>query len=542
MLSLHTTGPTGTPRTLFPVLAAFVLLNCAKPDPNRLTQTQDIPQESGKPKIISIQDFSSYTLPSEGKISPPKGDGRFVPGELFLIRGKNFGRLPTVTVSGKATPVLARLGDGAIFARVPHGLSGGKKPIAVSTERGIAQQEVALVRFALAHAPGAPETLLYNAWSWKLVKTYKFGRVMGAAFAKGAPYLYVLTRVKGRVLLLTLDLTHQPAPQLVDKKPVEGSTLLGFGYSERAAVLVAITDRGVQGFDLTSARFPLANPLQPWPKTLNIKNVVQGALSPDGKTVALLLHKENSVALFDVQVLHNMKSGPRLALLPDAKVPLLKGLGFKAQKNGQTLFVLTGDTPASLKVGYHDNKMVVVDLKSAKDRTKESTLKLEETRPLNIDKVTPSQVRFSTKGASKEEDTGVNRWTTFFYLNTFHAELLTLAKLPLSTPSGIQRGIELIDTLPYLSVLHRVDQKSTPKTFRKAKSVMGTFTITPDGKQALVVSCTPKTDKAGMAVQIPCGVEILDLATGRAKVKALGRLTKETFQPPFRFGVTAVQE
>ncbi|MBU1241139.1 hypothetical protein KKF84_03170, partial [Myxococcota bacterium] len=412
------------------VLFALATLGCAKPQPMKITKTLDLPESDKAPVISTILDYGNYELPTDGSLEQITGDGKFVPGELLIIRGKNFGRLPTVTIAEKATPILARLGDGAIVTRMPHGIEAGTQNVAVSTEKGLHQKPVKVVRYALAQAPGSKDVVLFDAWNFTKIKSYSVGNVLGIAFSESSSYAYLVTGEKSGFVLLTMDLTAAPAPRFVDKKPFKGSTLLGFGYSASRKVFVAATNLGIKGFSVDSPGSPIPSPVQAWSKDIAAKDIIEAALSPDGKNVAIILTTDNTLALFDIQVLHNIKKGPRLKLMPDAKVPLLKSLKFHNEKVGSSLYVLTGDTPASLKVGYHDNKVIVLEVISARDRTLDAKVKIEETRPMMFQKVTPSALTFASRGVSKMEDTAITKWTRYFYFSTFHAELLTLAKLP----------------------------------------------------------------------------------------------------------------
>ena len=64
-------------------------------------------RRSARPSISRIRDVGAVRLPQTGawKGEP---DGVAGPGELLLIEGDNFGRLPTVSIGGRATTIVAR--------------------------------------------------------------------------------------------------------------------------------------------------------------------------------------------------------------------------------------------------------------------------------------------------------------------------------------------------------------------------------------------------------------------------------------------------
>ncbi|MGM0596040.1 MAG: hypothetical protein ACQES9_03295 [Myxococcota bacterium] len=520
----------------------FLFVSCSKPNPRLITKTVKLDTASGKPVLSKIIDYGSYKLPVSGKIKEFKGDNKAFIGEILVLRGENFGRQPTVMVAEKPTPVLLRLADGGIVIRVPGQIPSGEQEIVVSTNDGITSKKINIVRVAAAQAPGSSKTLLFDSLNWKTIKKFKFGKVLNVVFHTEKPFLYLTTAAKGKFQLITIDIAAQPGPKVVDKKKIKQKKLIRFGISQNSQVLFAVVDTGVVIYNLENPSYPRAHSFQKFANLKDKGKILDAAVSPDSKTLALLLSKNNLLKFFDVQVPDNIKEGQEINVLPEAKVSLLKKLYFTSSQTDQNLWVLTGDTDESLKVGYHSSDMVKYEVKSAPDRTSNIKVKKIQNYPMFIKKISPTGIDSATKGADESEDASLNKWTRYYYISLIHSELLTISRLPLSTPSGLQKGIETLSTIEFNGVLHRLDYRGRAKSFYKSKDVIGSFKLSPDGKTALMAVCKPQVNKEKMSVDFDCGIRIHNLESGKAKSIKQGKFKKKHFVSPFNFGMTAIQD
>ena len=102
------------------------LAGCASSGFPDVVDVRDVSTTFGPPSISHIRDAGAVHLPNAGawKGEP---DGIAGPGELLVIEGDNFGRLPTVSIGGRATTVVARTEGGGIVARVPTGVPVGQR-------------------------------------------------------------------------------------------------------------------------------------------------------------------------------------------------------------------------------------------------------------------------------------------------------------------------------------------------------------------------------------------------------------------------------
>src|SRR5439155_17705710 len=121
------------------IFAGLALAGCASSGLPDVVDGHEISTAFGPPRISRLRDVGAPRLPETGawKGEP---DGVATPGELLLIEGENFGRLPTVSIGGRATTIVARTDGGGIVARVPTGVPVGDVPIVVSQPKGRTQK------------------------------------------------------------------------------------------------------------------------------------------------------------------------------------------------------------------------------------------------------------------------------------------------------------------------------------------------------------------------------------------------------------------
>src|SRR5690242_1805762 len=113
------------------MIALLATAGCATAGFPDVVEVREVSTTFGPPSISRVRDAGDVRLPQTGawKGEP---DGVAEPGELLLIEGENFGRLPTVSIGGRATTIVARTDGGGIVARVPTGVPVGNVPVVVS--------------------------------------------------------------------------------------------------------------------------------------------------------------------------------------------------------------------------------------------------------------------------------------------------------------------------------------------------------------------------------------------------------------------------
>ena len=129
-------------------IAMLLFAGCATGGFPDVVDPREVSTTFGPPTVRRIRDAGAVRLPQAGAWRG-EPDGVAGPGELIVIEGDNFGRLPTVSIGGRATAIVARTDGGGIVARVPTGVPVGDVPVVVSQPKGRAQKSFPLRRFAV---------------------------------------------------------------------------------------------------------------------------------------------------------------------------------------------------------------------------------------------------------------------------------------------------------------------------------------------------------------------------------------------------------
>ncbi|PKN47659.1 MAG: hypothetical protein CVU59_02120 [Deltaproteobacteria bacterium HGW-Deltaproteobacteria-17] len=532
----------------------FVLLvfGCTSGHPFRITNSMDLSEASSGPKVTRILDLGNAEVPTAGDVIRTGMNAQAVIGELLFVQGSEFGRGPSVSIGGLPTAVLARTENGGILVRVPVGVPAGTQNVVVSTHKGVSSLPFEFRRFAAAGSPGNSKISLMEAPAFKEISTIDIGADPAAIeFSRTKPMMYIVTQTPAPCRdkpagtdcvphLLTVDLTLPDFP-VVQKQRLVSGYVLNFSLARTQDRALVATSGGLQVVSL-EYRTPIVHQKASWTAKTPGKDVLEALISPDGKTAAVLLRTENRLALFDVSVPDVPKEGPQINLLPEEKAPLVKTMAFHGTRSTQTLYVAGGDTPESLVVGWHPGVILATELTSARDRTVDPELKIVAQMPLPQEKVTPVHMAISLLGATEVEDTQRTEWTHFLYISLVHGELMSLSNNPLSTPSGLQIGVELIDTLKTIGFLSRLDHKQNFKSFSSDPAVTGALAPAHHGKELLSIRCVPHSSREPLEMSLECGLHLMNLHTGKGEFRPMGKLPKAQFVSPFTFGAVAVQE
>ncbi|MBU1221492.1 IPT/TIG domain-containing protein [Myxococcota bacterium] len=530
----------------FPLL--ILVLGCSKPNPWKIVATMDLDESSKKPVVTRVIDGNTKPASTEGILKDFAPDGVFTTAETVVIRGRNFGRLPTVSICDKPTVIIARTEDGGIISRVPLGIPAGQCPVTVSNTGGTSAPLIINVsRYAAVAVPGSGSFAILDTLTWKELAVIKKGETQFLAFNSDTPVLYAA--VKGNCsgnkcpsILLTVDLTTKGGPSVVSEEKIPGGNLLALSYSPVAKTVTAVSNHGLRVFNAAYPLTPVAHRVHRWPAELKASTILSAGVSRDGKLVAVNTTTDNQVHFFDIQVPDVMKKGVSLNLLPDEKARLLKYVDLIWDGSAQYLIALSGDTTASLVVGYHPSFMLMAEVVSPMDNTKDIIVKTVNKTPTMMEKFTPVSVNLVFHGINQAEEVAHSKWKRYYYILMAHSELLPLGKLPMSTPSGAQKAREIFKSVNETTLAQRLDEKNNPKQFIPAKGIYGTMKVAPWGSKALTVKCLPSITGDDFKVTIPCGYEIIDLAGNKNEFRKGGTMESKNMLPPFRFGAAAFQD
>lgn len=527
--------------------AALLLLACTPPNKWKIVSKMDLETPRGEPQITAVEDLGSAPLILNKPLPRAKGDGVAVVGELLVIRGKNLGRQPMVTFGTKPTSVLARTEDGGIVIRAPRASTPGRQRITVSHDRGSGGVDMTLRRYGLAILPGVPGVQVLNVTAHKVVP-------LGKPLLATAPGFLTLDRhgsvayatTGGRTpRLLVIDLAAAGGPKLISQRKLGMWRVLGLSAASEAKVLAVVHKKAILLFDLDDPRDPLRyNPAR-LPSGVFKAGVVDVQLSPDGKTLALLVAQSNSLVLFDVSNPNQVRHTGFLPLLPGAKQTLVRSLRFTFEprsRHRQVLWVAVGDTPASQRVGQHPPRLIKLGVTPAPDTT--VLPKITRLASASIPGQRTPVAMASSYAVAQVVSASVlrrdpSRMT--FFLSMLHPELLKLATDRLDTPTGLQHGAEMLTRLGRYTTLLKADHLGRGTSFHQGAEVISSLAVTGDGRFLLGLSCRPTVSISPPKVEIGCGLLLKPTEQGPAIYTPMGKLPISSFVPPFHFGQILVQ-
>jgi hypothetical protein len=306
-----------------------------------IVEDRDVASALGAPRIRRVRDAGTGRLPGQGAWSGVT-DEVAVPGELLLIEGDSFGRLPTVTVGGRAAQVLRRTDGGGIVVRVPHGVPSGEVEVAVAHPKGRSAGRILVKRLALVvlgerlHLLDVEREAVHVGRQSLAIPGARRVRL----HADGGVAYVLASRPDGDVVVV-VDLAARGGPAIVrEVKLAHRATELV--SAERQPGLAAIGDGQLTLFQVDEAHRPAPYPPQP----IGVKTVEAAALSPDARTLAILVAAGNRLEVLDVERPREVKRLTGLELLPEARLPLVRDLAFAA--DGETLWVVSGANTQSL--------------------------------------------------------------------------------------------------------------------------------------------------------------------------------------------------
>ncbi len=538
-------------RWIFPGLpllcAVFLATSCTPPNPWKFASKMDLSSPKGEPKIDKVQDLGSVPLILNKPLKKGASDGVAVVGELLIIRGKNLGKQPQVMFGGKAMSVLARTEDGGIVVRAPTATTPGKLDITVSHGKGSASHPMELRRYGLAIVPGVPGVKILNVGAKGIQVLPKPLIATAPGFVELDRYgtvAYVTTGGKAPRLLV-IDLAAAGGPAELTQRKLGQWKVLGLSVATRAKVAAVVHEKAIVMFDLEDPRDPMRHNPARFPAGVLKAGVVDVKLSPDGKTLAVLVNKKNSVVLFDVSDPNQVRNTAFISLMPEAKEPLVRSMHFSYEDgaaNNQVLWVATGDTPHSQLVGKHPPRLLKYAVTSAVDKTVLPSVKRLATLAMP-GKRTPSMVRSSYAVAQAASASVIRREPSkmTFFASMLHPDLFLLAKHRLSTPTGLQQGAELLRRLGKFGTILKLNHRAEGTPFHQEGALYTSLQITGDGKLLLGAGCKPEVTVDPPKVELPCGLLVRPIEGGTPKLHTVGKMPIGGFAPPFKLGVVRVQ-
>lgn len=340
-------------------LSAALWLGCAPTWPAVLDPADVASLSEGTPHIRGVRDLGPAHIGHAGPLQA-QSDGVFTVGELVLIEGRGFGKLPTVGIGGRPAELLWRTAGGGIVVRLPVGGPAGPQTITVQAAGGRAEAPVTIRRLGVVvdrsrgqihsvDVGAAPQPTLRPAGPPLGLKD---AGAVAMAFDGSVAYVAAGSRVAA------IELGAAGGPRLAAPRPVS-HPVTGLAAAERAPVLAVLGPQRLTLWDVRDAARPA-----PWPAATlpdEVAGFAAGALDPTGAVLALAVPDGNRVVLLDVrpgtQAVKPAVLG-QVEILPGARQALLLDLRFAS--DGETLWVLSGDSGRSAALGHQPARLSAV--------------------------------------------------------------------------------------------------------------------------------------------------------------------------------------
>jgi hypothetical protein len=352
---------------------------CAAPNHEIVEDRFEIAEASGTPEITEVIDVGGGDVPMTGTLGMESSDGIAVIGETLWIRGRSFGRQPTVLVGGRPAAVLGRTRDGGIAVRVPPTTPSGSVPVVVSNEVGKGERPIAVRRYAAVLSPGSGRV------GWAEIGA-EGPIAAGHASIAGARMMALSGDGRAAYLISAehsqLDVVDLPAPttpKAVYRLDLGPAPALAMAAAARAPVLAVVRAEDVVLVDTTSPLRPARSLPRQLPPEVRQGRVVAADVSPDGKLLAIATEEGNRVLLLDIVPRGRANLVGSIAVVGDVRESVLVDVAFSP--GGETLWVLSGDTAKSRPIGPQPTELRAIRLAT----DPQSLARLEVARVVRID-------------------------------------------------------------------------------------------------------------------------------------------------------------
>ena len=339
-------------------LAAVVALTgCAGPLHQIVEDPRDLGQASGTPSITEVIDLGGGDVPLRGELRLDASDGVVAVGETLWVRGKSFGRQPTIRVGGRPAAVLGRTRDGGALVRVPIGTPAGPVPVVVTTEGGNGGQSITVHRYAAVMAPAGGSV----AWA----EISRDGPVAAGTTAVADGHFLALSAdgraayvaEAGRSVVSVVEIPAAGGPRVVGSLDLGPQPVVGLLSAAQAPVLIVVRAQDIVVIDTS---YPL-RPVRGAPRALADEareaGLVAADLSPDGTRLGVATRRGNQLMVLAIASGRAPVLG-KTTLAPEVRAPILVDVAFAP--DGQSLWALGGDTADSRATGPQPTRLFAV--------------------------------------------------------------------------------------------------------------------------------------------------------------------------------------
>jgi hypothetical protein len=530
--------------TLLAGLASGSLAGCAGAGFPDVVEPREVDSALGAPRITRVRDAGGPRLPQTGAWQG-EPDGVAVPGELLVIEGDNFGRLPTVSIGGRATTIVARTSGGGIVARVPGGVPVGNTTVVVSQPRGRAQKTFPVRRFAIVAHAGQVHVLTVDRDAATVVgKPLQVAGAEDVRISGDGAAAYVIARRGDGDWLVAIDLCAPGGPRVATEKklPHHGARMAS---AMDAPVTAIVGDGEVTIVQTRDARAPAL--FEPMDLPLGAKAPRAIELSPDGKLLALLVGEGNRLLALDVSSPPAADVVTAVDLLPDQKLSLVRDLAFSS--DGETLWIVSGDNETSLPALQPTRLTALRILAPTGDaappptKVKERLLSVWRTQsvpgaaaPIHIAVARGQPLASGTTIRLPPEKAAV-------FVASLNDALFKLGDIDLATSTGAKKALQLWHP-PEPGIMVRADINGGGGPLFTTREILSSIDLTPDAQLIVATAArvTSKPDITG-GLQLDFGVSYAPIfKSGVAPVFVpLAPLDGKTLKPPFHLGALRIQ-
>ncbi len=332
---------------LFPVALLGVSVGCATAGPRTAVEARELDEASGSPGITAIEDLGGIDIPAIGELRPHGSDGVAVIGETLCIRGRQFGRQPTVSIGGRVAAVVSRTGDGGILVRVPVGTPVGAQKVSVSQEHGTGERPIEVRRLGVLHAADRLVWLELGPDGPHVRGSSALPGALQAQLSADARAAYVIDR---RGTLSAFELAAAGTPALASSQELGAPPVRALLAASSAHRLLVLRERDAIVLDTAFALRPRQEGTGALPPWLRGSRPVRVALSPDGRLLAVGFSERNRLAVVRLDRLDaSTPAPPEVNLAPEMRAPVLVDVAFAP--DGSTVWALTGTNAANRALG-----------------------------------------------------------------------------------------------------------------------------------------------------------------------------------------------
>jgi hypothetical protein len=344
------------------ILLVVLSTSCGGPLHQIVEDSRNIREASGAPEIRAVNDIGGADVPMRGDLVVGSSDGVATIGETLWIRGGSFGRQPSVLVGGRPAAVLGRTRDGGVVVRVPPATAVGPQPVTLSNEMGKAEHPIAVRRYGAVLPAGGGQIAWVEMTSEGPIAAGTTEVPGARLMAMSADGRAVYVSPKDQSLVQVIEVPAAGGPKRIDSFRLDlgPEPVTALVAATRAGMLAVVRKADIVLVDISSPLRPARSAPRALAPAVRDAGLAAVDLSPDGKYLAAVSREGNRVMLLDLVPRGQAPLITELQVLPEVRVAVLLDVAFSP--DGQTLWVLAGNTAASRPVGPQPTQVFAVRL------------------------------------------------------------------------------------------------------------------------------------------------------------------------------------